>query len=329
MKDYIAKLDAIFQSNRDKYAAHRASVPVLEKVAADNSFMTGVLRNYVSNAENLNRANFPVPGINLELNPYYNLVVNCWIPLATRQTNVSTKAIHHHGNMLLTTATAFGPGYEHWLMSDPEPIDAARNLYAMTVKDRGRHPRGNVAFVDANVPHLPMYAPELSITLALWSSNQPVTWKDRVKRIPALKANEKALKATAKALGLAKSLDLKIPEYFDYYPTAEGFVAVRERKEHDLGPNADHLQSLFHLIQGTGNAALADDVERTLNSGAKIENAQLVRSLIADLRARRPIEGKISDCHLKESHLKFTSEEIESAVNASTSFLRDRTAATV
>jgi hypothetical protein len=328
MTNHMLTVRRIFERNRDKYAAHHESVPVLEQMIDDSSFLTSVLRDYVMRPENLNRKNSSMPSINVELNPYFNFVVNCWIPLAQRQTNISTKAIHHHGNMLLTTGTAMGPGYEHWLFSPPVPIDAARNLYAMNIRERGSHGAPAVAFVDAYVPHLPMYAPSLSITYALWSSKEPVSWKDKVKRIPVLKANEKALKSAAKALGVAKTFDLKIPEFFDYYPTAEGFIAVQERKEHDLGPNADHLCSVFHVIQGTGNEALADDVNRVIDSGVQLENAPLLRQLVADLRSGKPIEGRVSDCHLTESHLKFTSEATEAAVAASKAYLqRDAVAA--
>src|SRR5437773_4213341 len=153
MTDYIAELKLIFRQPRDKHEAHRKSLPMLKNMAADDAYLTSVLRAYVKDPANLNKGNFPVPGINIELNPYFNLVANCWIPLPKRQTNVSTKAIHHHGNMLLTTATAFGPGYEHWLFSAPQKIDAARNLYGMQVKERGVHAPGQVAVVDAYVPH--------------------------------------------------------------------------------------------------------------------------------------------------------------------------------
>lgn len=85
----------------------------------------------------------------LEANPYFDLVINCWIPLPNRATDVSTKAIHHHGPMLLTTATVFVPGYERWMLRRPERIKPDRDLFRMDLIDYGRHGLHEVASVDA------------------------------------------------------------------------------------------------------------------------------------------------------------------------------------
>ncbi len=67
------------------------------------------------------------------------------------------------------------------------------------------------------------------------------TWKDRVKRIPMLQKNSAALRELAARVGLTRQLDLKVVEYFDFYPTGEGFRGIKERDEFERGPNADYL----------------------------------------------------------------------------------------
>ncbi len=82
------------------------------------------------------------------LNPFFHLVAHCWIPLPGRETHISTKAIHHHGDLLLSSVTIFGPGYEHWMFTLPEPIDALQGLYTMELIEAAAHPQDHVAFVD-------------------------------------------------------------------------------------------------------------------------------------------------------------------------------------
>ena len=134
--------------------------------------------------------------------------------------------------------------------------------------------------------------------------------------MPVLQKNSAALRALAVRAGLARKLELKVVEYFDFYPTAEGFCGIRERTEFERGPNEDYLQSLFHVIQATGNERLASVAEERLASGEEVENPELVRRLVADLRAGRGIEGRLSPTHYGVPRANFTREETERALAA-------------
>lgn len=315
--DSSRELNRIFRTARNKHQAHRQCRKILEELSTDRTFIKKILFNYLSSPQVLNHQNYPVVGMEVELNPDFHLVANCWIPLPNREADVSTKAIHHHGQMLLTSGTLFGPGYEHWLFSRPQELDRERELYAMEVTERKLHPLHDIAFVDAYEPHLPLFPTKLTITLALWSSRNPTTWRDRLKRIPVLKRNEIFLKRMAKGIGLAKSLDLKWVEYFDFYPTENGFKGMRERVEFGLGPNEDFLQSLFHVIQETQNEGMAPFIEDHLDSGkAPLKNPQKIKQLLSNLKKGQPIQGRLSDCHLGVPHATFKSQEIERAVAA-------------
>lgn len=312
---YTRELRRIFRTTASKADAHEKSRKVLEDISTDRGFITAVLEKHLSMPEALNARHYPVVGLDIDLNPDYHLVANCWIPLPGRETNVSTKAIHHHGSMLLTTVTVFGAGYEHWLFTKPAVVDQTRELYAMQIADRRRHGLHDIAFVDAHVPHLPLYPGALTITLAMWSSSTATTWKDRVKRIPMLKRNELILKRLAVRAGIARSFDLKVIEYFDFYPVDDGFKGMQERVEFDLGPNEDHLPSLFHILQETGNDGVAPLVRAHLDSGrVPVANAPMVRRLLGDLERGRAIGGRLSACHLGVPHATFTTRDIERAV---------------
>lgn len=317
LREITQELLAVFRDSRNKHEAHVRARPILEGATRSNRFLSCVLERYLADPESLNRKNYPVVGITAELNPFFSLVVNGWIPLPSRSTDVSTKMIHHHGDMLLSTATLFGPGYEHWLFSKIRPHDEARDLYAMDVVEAAAHPCHHVAFVDAWTPHTPFYPSDLSITLCLWSHQHPVTWRDHMKRSPLFRGRESAMRDAAKKLGLRRTLDLKIVENFDYVPTAEGFQVMRERQEFALGPTEDHLASLFCIMQRTGNDHLARVVRRQLANGTVLAAPDAVIELTQKLERQSPIDGKLSEgLHYDIPYANFSRDDVRAAAKA-------------
>lgn len=316
MKRYIDALKQIFADAPNKHEANYRSQPVLEEMSNDPAFLTSVLENHVRKDGALNTKHYPVVGIDIELNHLFGLVANCWIPLPDRATDISTKAIHHHGDMLLSTVTAFGPGYEHWTFKKPVAVDPASESYSLDIIEHGPHPLHHVAFVDSYVAHLPFYPPGMTITYALWSSKFQPSWKDRVKRFPPLQKNSARLKEIAARAGMTKHLDLKVVEYFDFYPTVKGFCGIKERKEFERGPNTDYLPSLFQVIQETGNQQLVPVLKQQLNSGQPLDNPELLADLIQQLESGRTIEGRLSPTHYGIERANFSKRDLEIALAA-------------
>lgn len=314
INEYLNALTEIFRNAANKHEAHYRSQSVLQEMSVDPGFLTAMLQEHLVKPGILNTTHYPYVSVDLALNPYYGLVANCWIPLPGHETNIATKAIHHHGNMLLTTVTAFGPGYEHWTFELPERLDEEREIFLMKTIGHEPHPHSHVAFVDSYIAHLPFFPPYLTITLALWSNKFQTTWKDRLKRIPLLKNHARTLRNVATGLKLAKTLDLKTIEYFDFYPTSEGFKGMRERREFERGPNEDYLYSLFHVIQQTGNEPLAAIIEQQLESNEVIHNYRIVKQLLDDLRHGRPIEGRLSVGHYGLFYANFTKQQLISTL---------------
>jgi hypothetical protein len=315
LSSYVSALRAAFSASSDKYAAHARALPILQEMAASRRALTAVVERHLERPDALSIRNYPVVSFDIESNPHFGLVANCWIPLPNGDTNLSTKAIHHHGDMLLTTVTAFGPGYEHWTFTHPELIDPAENLFAMRLLDRAPHPAGHADFVDANIGHVPFYPPSLTITYALWSSRKPTTWRDALKRVPALHKHSTTLRQMASGLGLGRALDLKVVEYFDFCPSEQGFHGMRDREEFRRGPVEDYLYSLFHIIQRTGNEALGAVIRRRADV-ASVPEAPAVARLLQDLEGGRPIEGRLSEGHYDVPFANFTSETIERGLAA-------------
>ena len=321
MKQYIDSLKKIFATAPNKHEANYRSQAVLEDMSCDPGFFTSILEKHLQTPGSLNTKHYPVVGIDIELNHLFGLVANCWIPLPNRATDVSTKAIHHHGDMLLSTVTAFGPGYEHWTFKNPVVVDLEAESYSVELIEHAPHPLHHVAFVDSYVAHLPFYPQKLTITYALWSSKFQSSWKDRLKRVPLLQKNSARLKQVAKRAGMAKHLDLKVVEYFDFYPTPQGFRGIREREEFERGPNADYLPSLIHVIQETGNEQLASLLKEQLDAQMPLENPELLKDLIHRLESGQPIEGRLSPTHYGIERANFRKHELEAALAAQASGL--------
>jgi hypothetical protein len=312
----VSQLSRLFRGTRDKYAAHREAQPILQSMAADKEFLVAALRKYISMPGVWNRGHYPVLGGGFELNPYFALDINIWIPLADKNSDLSTKAIHHHGPMILSTATIFGPGYDHWTFHPPKPLDPERELFRLEFLERAQHAKGQIAFVDANIAHVPFFPPGLSITAALWSNSSPTTWRDHAKRMPLLKGHAATLRKIGKTIGLTKSLDLKMEDYLDYYPTADGFKGMRQRKELELGPNENFVGNLFYVLQQTGSESLAPVIRKALDSGEKLTSRATIQQLLGDLESGRPISPRYSAGHSDVPHANFASAAIEQAFRA-------------
>lgn len=314
IEKYTKALKDIFVSARNKHEANFRSQPIMKEMSGDKKFLTEILIQHIERTDSLNKKHYPTVGLDIELNEHYGLVANCWIPLPDKSTDLSTKAIHHHGEMLLTTATAFGPGYEHWTFKSPKLIDEEKELYKLEISDHAPHPLHHVDFVDAYIPHLPLYPPGLTITYALWSHRKTTTWIDHIKRIPLLQKNHKRLREMAVKVGMAKSLDLKVVNYFDFYPTCDGFRGIKDRSEFERISNEDYLASLFHIIQETNNEHLSTLIREKLESDEQIDDRATVKKYLADLESGVKIEGKLSDVHYTIPTANFTREQILQAL---------------
>jgi hypothetical protein len=310
---YVRSLNRTFATARDKHGAHKKSQAILQDMAADDRVLPAVLERHIQQTEKLNTKNFPSLGFDIETNAHFVLVANSFFPHPAGATDVTFNSVHHHGELLLTTVSAFGPGYEHWLFTTPKATPE-KDLFAIGLTGRTLHPKGNIAFVDAFIPHAVMYPTALTMTYALWSSRRPVSWRDHVKRLPLIQANTKKLKELALKFGLRRALDLKVANYYDYFPADGGFCGMLERKQFERGPNTDYLQSLVSILQSTNNERLVGLIERAARGGA-LENSAHVGTLVARLERGERISPKFSEgLHLDIPHMNFKAEAILQSV---------------
>jgi hypothetical protein len=309
-------LDRIFEQAPTKLEAHRRSEPLLRELVGHPRFLEATLAHHLEDPAALNTLNFPSIGINLSLTVHYTLVVNVFLPWPTGETDITLNAIHHHGQLMLTTVTAYGTGYEHWLFATPKPLHPAQHLFSLTLIERGLHPPQHLAFVDAYHPHAVMAPKSLTITLALWSSCRPTTWQDRAKRLAVFRGREKTLARVVRAMGLTRRLAVNDVNLLDYYPTTEGFKGMPEREQFERGPNEDYLYTLFHILQRTTDDRLASSIEQRLRGPKPPGNAALVTRLLADLRAGNLIEPRRTAALHQLPHMNFRAADITQTLEA-------------
>src|SRR5712691_8636804 len=144
---YVAAVRRIFRTTDDRRRAHTLAAPVLVDLACDPVAFRELLEQHLRTPSSLDHRHYPVISFLADSNPDFELVANCWIPLPDGGTSTTTKAIHHHGELLLTTAAGFGPGYEHWTFTPPELVDPERWRFSMRLAGREAHGPEHIEFV--------------------------------------------------------------------------------------------------------------------------------------------------------------------------------------
>ena len=293
--DYIAELRSIF-SRPDLYEAHEECVPVMDAMARDRAFFFGVIRKCLSDPEYLDRIrHYPTLAFPIEGNEDFTLVANVFLPLPDGNRDLSFQSIHHHGQLLLTTISAFGAGYESIIFEAGYSIDTETGLTDMQMDRLYQNDQHNLAFVDKLTPHIVFYPEAASITFALWSRERHEAL-DKMKKMKVLQSVKKPLKRIIKMAGLNAAVGINPIDYNDFYPNEGKIWGLKDRLGYPEGTNRNWLQNVFSVVQQYG----FDDMD-------------FVRWLKADCEARvqtapipwidRLLAGETIDLEFEPSHL--------------------------
>ncbi len=244
----LQKIIKIFNSS-DRYEAHRQVAPLLQKIAADKIFLFETVKYNLSNPDYLKR-NRHYPTLSMEIfeNENFNMVANLWLPLPDKATNASFQSIHHHGNLILSTISAFGPGYDSIVFKKGFQIDYKTEEVKMEVDKIYHNDLHHLEFIDANTPHIVFYPKDVSVTITLWSSNKS-SKKDALKKLGILKSVKKPILNILKKLKIDSLLGLNTVSYFDFYPEGNKIKALQERINFKEGSNDNFIQNVFHVLQ--------------------------------------------------------------------------------
>ena len=282
-----SELNKIFRTSKNKHAAHKNSCYLLEDCADDLDFLKDCVNHMVfSSRDGIQSGFYPQPGAMLARTANFEVVLNVWFPHRKNILDQSTKAIHHHGNLLLSTVTIFGSGYTHWIFSKPKKYK--QNQYNMEVIESEIHPAGHVGFVGNQIPHCPFYPKDLSITLCVWSTADKTSWVDHMKAnsvVQYLKHyffpfEPDRVKSFLNKLGLLKKLNINEIELFDFYPDNDSFRGMIEREEFLRGPNYFQVQGLLYLLQKTQINIFDEKLSRIMDDSFNSDSKQLFKKYL-------------------------------------------------
>ncbi len=260
---YIGELRGAFEL-KDRRAGHERSRTILRQMTNEIEILFEVFRRNMSRPDFFSsvRGN-PVIGLPIIEDEKFSLIAHCWLPLPPKAEPTTHQSIHHHGKLLLTSAAAFGPGYDSIIFKAGFEPDAETRITHLEVDSYYTNHRHQVEFVDARAPHVVFYPEALSVTYALWSPESPER-ASKIKRFGFLQKNKKALKAAIDRVGLSGILAINKAEYLDFYPCDGRIVQMQDRVTYPAGTKANFVQNLFFILQSVGfsDAAFLDRIAR-------------------------------------------------------------------
>jgi hypothetical protein len=248
----IQKLISAFKSE-DYYQSHKDITEILKSLVLDNVFLFEIIRYNLSKPDFLRRKrHYPTLSMVIAENENFSFVANLWLPLPNKETDTSFQSIHHHGNLLLSTISAYGPGYNSILFKKGFKIYKETEETEMVVDKIYHNSLNHLEFIDANTPHVVFYPTDFSITYALWSADKPMKAKAALKKMGILKAIKKPLLQLLKIFRLDSLLGLNTVTYFDFHPSGGKLKAMKDRVGYPEGSNGNFLQNIFYILQKVG-----------------------------------------------------------------------------
>jgi hypothetical protein len=305
----IRKIIEIFKS-QDRYEAHEEVAPILKKLALDKNFLFEMIRFNLSNPEYLYKVrHYPTLAMEIFENETFSFGANLWLPLPNRSTNISLQSIHHHGNLLLSTISSFGPGYDSILFKKGFQIDMKTEEVKMEVDKIYHNSLYHLEFIDAYTPHVVFYPNDFSITYALWSTNKPQT-KEIFKKIGILRKIKKPLSAVLKFTGLDHLIGVNTVTYFDFYPEGNKLKGLKKRITYKVGTNENFLQNVFHALQKMEFYDI--DFLNSLKNNSQINKA--AHKWIDKLIRKEKITSLFEEAHIDVPKAHLLKEEILAVV---------------
>ena len=322
LQNLVDQLLCLSDVIEDKRSFHFAAHQHLLSASKSTNFLSEIVLANLVKPNFFNQEHYPHPSFPIFRNPSFELVANCWIPYSDKGLEISTKSLHHHGDMLLSTITIFGAGYNHWLFKPCSISSDVDHLYNLELIDFSRHSLNHIAFVDSHFIHVPMYPNELSITLALWTSSTTTTRLDKIKAKPFISKNTKLFRNIISSLGLSSFFKVKSLSNLDFYPIEGGFKLIPDRRltEYSRGPIEHRIQTIFSILQSIFGSTIFDliDLHSIVLQDLKDNPSQLkfALELLQSLRDEIPIPPILTpDLHIGKQYSNFTTHQVFNSLN--------------
>lgn len=245
---HIQKLVDLFDKKHPR-EAHAAATMIMHEMAIDRSFMIEMVKQNLLDPSFLRRTrHYPTLSMKIFENANFNLVANLWPVLPEGARTRSHQSLHHHGKLLLTTAAAFGPGYETIIFDSDFETNPRTGETRMAVDQIAHHRFGEVDFVDSYQPHIVFYPNDFSMTYALWSKDRKSS-VDALKKVEWVRRLKTPLMKVIQSMGLSEIANLNVLEYFDFYPDNGKLYVLKDRFSYENGTNENFIQNIFWILQ--------------------------------------------------------------------------------
>lgn len=250
--NYIQELKKIF-SQGDRYKAHRDTAPVLLEMAKDRKFLFEVIKKNLRDSKFISRnRHHPTIDFPIMEDENFSMTTNCFPSLPNKATNISHQCVHHHGKLLLSTVSVFGPGYDSIIFKKRFEINKQTKEAKLEIDNIFHHGQYHLEFIDSFTPHIVFFPSSVSITYAIWTMEKKQT-SDTIKGMPLLQKFKKPIIALIKTLGMSSAFNLNLPEYLDFYVEKGKFMVKEERDfQYGGGTNDNFIQNVCYIMQEVG-----------------------------------------------------------------------------
>jgi hypothetical protein len=308
---YVKSLTLVFKKNEPRVAHGIAKDLFIEMAKDRDVFFEIVKRNIQTKNFFSNKRINPVIAMTVVENPYITIIAHFWLPRPDRSTTITHQSIHHHGKLLLTSVSPFGPGYESILFRKGFQIDPISEHTTMQIDKYYANPLYNIEFVDSYVPHVVFYPKSLSVTYAAWTFDKH-SLLDRLRKHPLIQKNKKQIIDFLNRFQKIKPAINKI-EYFDFYPETNHLQAMKERVMYPVGSNENFIQNVFYIIQEIGfrDYTSIEEVFKTYPEREK----KIGLYYLDKLKKEEHINDYFEEVHLHVPKINFHKDEILSVTH--------------
>ncbi|MCS7078307.1 MAG: hypothetical protein NZ455_16460 [Bacteroidia bacterium] len=311
---YIQQIKDIFEQEKDRYAAHKTIQPIMAKLTQDKQFLHDIIKKSLSDPEFIAKVrHYPTLSMYIYKDKNIDMNAHIFMPLPDQNTDITFQSIHHHGNLLLTTAAAFGPGYESILFKKGFTLDMDTQIATMQVEKIYQFRQGEVEFVDAFQPHVVFFPKDVSITYVVWSNQKPEhATAQSLKQNPLIRKFKKPIKKVLHRLGLSQKMGINVVEYYDFYPENGKIKALKHRIEFEHGDNQNFLTNFFHVMQKVG----FQDTDFLSHLAQKYPQNSTLQTLVQGFVSGEPIPAPFYESHRTVRYVNLHREEIMKAIHS-------------
>ena len=316
LDSFKSTLDRLFAQELPGSERHDRARDVLKPMVADPSVLEAIIkRNLEEPGFFLRTRDNPVIALKCFEEPAYTLVVNCWLPRPDRRTDISHQSIHHHGHLLLTSISAFGPGYESILFRKGFKVDRHTKAATIEIEKIYRNRYGHLEFVDSFTPHIVFYPPSVTVTYALWSNEAIGSNGDRgllysLKKNPFIRKYRRQLKSAMAVLGFEAALGLNDSQNLDFYPENGCIRQMQRRMQYKPGgaPRENLSQNFMYFLRETKFQDM--DFIARLRERLSQEEQRVAGRWLTDFLSDFPISDSFDPEHLHIDKVTLNKEDI-------------------